>query len=415
MSQQMPSPDFYKFLPKHRHHRAIMTTELARTTDTTIDGLHKGHLMDFNLDTAWNSNWLIANLRSDIRPLVDNLVGKTTIPFDPQDLEHQALFELTTLNPGFITPDTIEAAVDGQLAMILERMRAATASADLEYLFRGLTGRYVDLNCAARLKLTNRNGFLIAIGSSYSREVEFRLVEDQKQIELFTSALHYIHQKRSSGKTFGLYFKGDVWPWAIETTELASLARPYKRHALTAHGINPDRAVELTRLYTLPGCPLNAISILDSLVARHFRNDGLEAMFTRTMPAYSKSKSTTVAGGMNKILCLKELRHYFIPRELGGQRVWSAVSRRYLENNPEHTYRETNPGFGLMPAVDVFLKLNRASGPTNPALSDGRSALYFHEPPLAGPTCQPQLVPGSHNNKKYCYLNSPRATTATAS
>lgn len=308
---------------------------------------------------------------------MENLLARSALPFDPQDVEHQALFFLTTFNPSEITANDIRSAVETQGAIVLDRIENVSKSFDVFHLFRGLTGGSRDLNRLDRLKMKGRDGKLYAVGNDgRSIDVEFKRIEDPEIIKLFTRDLHYIHQQRSEGETFGLFFAGDSLPWAVETVESSTMARGYKRAALAAHGIDPDNAVELTRLYTLPGCPLNAISILDKMVARHYRERGIDAMFTRTMPSYSKSKSTTIAGGMTEVLCTKELRHYFVESSADGGRTWIASSKRFIESNSDVRFRVTHEAFKLLPAVDVFMPLSRKCQNRTDSVPIG-SAIHF--------------------------------------
>lgn len=333
-----------------------------------------------NTDALWQSHWLINKLRSEVIDLVNKKMASSDVPFDPQDLEHQALFYLTTFSPGKITSADIVSTVEYQYTVVKDRMLKAMSYDELSYLFRGLKKFYPDLNVAYRLKLARDDGKLYAVGDGRKFEVEFKAVDtSDKTIKLFTETLHYIHQGRDSGDIFALYFKGDKYPWAIETTEFGKLARVYKRNALLAHGVNPDKAVELTRMYNLPGSPLNSISIMDALVRRYYRQRGVEALFTRTMPAYSKTKATTVAGGLNKVLCLKELKHYFTPVEIDGRTVWQAMTKRSLERSGYHgEVKTTHPSFELLPAMDVFDVITRKSTlDPLPELEDG--VIYFKD------------------------------------
>lgn len=274
--------------------------------------------------------------------------------FDPQDLEHQVLFRLTTYDPAAITDDLIRATIEEQLAIITERLASVTES--LEYLFRGLSGRSRDLNIHRRLELKSVDGAFIAYGEGCSFEVECKKITDEHLIELFTQKLHYIHSARSRGDAFGLYFKGDEIPWGIQTVEPSTITKQYKRDALLAHGIDPYKAVEVTRLYLLPGSPKNAISILDGYVSKYYKNLGFEAMYTTTMPTYAKTKGATTAGGMKEVLLVKELSHRFRPIEANG-------IIRY-----QHTVEsvagdvgivETHPAFPTLYTVETFMRLNR--------------------------------------------------------
>lgn len=338
-----------------------------------------GELVDYSLNSSWNAHWVLGALRDTVRIEVETLLAASAIPFDPQDVEHQALFYLTIMNPSEITVNDIKMAVASQGTIVQSRLQRIAGTFDLEHIFRGLRGTSHDLNCLDRLKMRCENGKLTAVSSDgRCFAVEFRQLTDTAIISLYTRDLHYIHQERSCGETFGLFFAGDPLPWAVETVEYSRDVRGYKRAALRAHGIDPDNTVELTRLYTLPGCPLNAISILDKLVARHYREQGVDAMFTRTMPSYSKSCSTTISGGMTEVLCTKELRHYFVETEEGGQRDWVVSSKRFVEKHPEIPYRMTHTAFKLLPAVDVFMPLSRTCARRTDPIPVGK-AIHFPE------------------------------------
>jgi hypothetical protein len=313
-------------------------------------------MIKLDLNSMWNSHWLLSSLRKEVRPLVIKKFVESGNTFDPQDLEHQVLFYLTTISPGLIKKSDIEEAVEQQYLIIEDRIKKKLSTEEALYLFRGLKEFYPDLNSRHRLNLVNNDGNLFAIGDGRSFEVYFKKVDPQDRVvSLFTETLHYVHNGRSGRDIFALYFKGDKYPWAIETTESGAFARKYKRDALLAHGINPDNAIELTRMYVLPGSPLMSISLMDGLVRNYYKKRGLEAFFTCTMPAYSKTKSTTIAGGLNKILCIRKLKHLFLPVNIQGKTCWRMVTKRELERK-EYTgeIKTTHSDFYLLPKVDVY-------------------------------------------------------------
>lgn len=352
---------------------------------------NEAKFIDFDLDSTWNAQWLINRLRDAIAPLVALKSVESDVPFDPQDLEHQALFYLTTFSPGAITDAVIASAVEEQYLLIRERLLACSDKEELSYLFRGLKGFHPDLNVNHRLMLSREGEQLWAIGDGRRYEVEFRRIDDERTISLFTGGLHYIHHERTAGDAFAFFFKGDRFPWAIETTESGSLARSYKRQAIEHHGIDPDKTVELTRFYTLPGAPRNAISLMDRLVKRYYQERGVEALFTCTMPAYSKTKSTTIAGGINQVLCAKELRHYFVERQVEGKSCWQHVSRRWLEDHGAGlNIKCTDPGFKLLPVIDVFLPIVKTRKSARPEIAPTKIPYFPLSLPVA--LAQPVLV-----------------------
>lgn len=329
------------------------------------------NIINYDIDKMWNSHKYIDELRSRVARLMPKAEKH-----DPQDLEHQVLFRLTTYDPRVITDKQIQETIDEQLLIVQDRL--SKLDFDIEYLFRGLTGKYQDLNVKDRLTLCWEDEKLIAKNDKRSFNVDFRVIHDEKIISLFSSDLHYIHQDRPRGETFGFFFVGDEIPWAIETTEPSVIAKQYKRDALLANGIDPNKAVELTRFYTLPGAPTNAISLMDGLVSKYYKAKGIEALFTTTMPMYSKTKSTTIAGGINKPLLVKDLRHKFMPVTINGKKCY-----KHLTTIPEtHTEIEiikSHQNFPTMLVVEVFRTINEPSLQPLPVLRDGGKVVYVKQ------------------------------------
>ena len=340
----------------------------------------KLNIINFNLSEYWNTHILIRDLRERIKPFLNERITQSDIPFDPQDLEHQVLFSLSTFSSPSITEADIGDIFEQQYRIIRERLLDNSNLEELRYLFRGLKNSSPDLNISDRLKLKWENGILVAVAGKKKFEVEFRKITDKPIISLFTDIFHYIHQSRIQGDTFALFFKGDRYPWAVETAENSIYARQYKRMSLLANGFHPDKGIELTRFYTLPGAPTNAISVMDRLVKEYYqKNTDIQVLFTKTMPSYSKSKSTTVSGGLNKVLCVNELEHVFIRRKIGGLDCWEHVSKRWLEKSEykENDLKYSNSGFGLLPAVDVYMEINKRSIQPIPELEEANKAVYF--------------------------------------
>lgn len=324
------------------------------------------NVVNYSLEKMWNAHPLI----NDLRKRIIERMPKGKI-YDPQDLEHQVLFRLTTFDPKDITDELIEFIIEEQFEIVQDRLEKLNFN--IEYLFRGLTGKFQDLNINDRLALCWENEHLVAKNINRSFNVEFQIVHDDKIVSLFSNELHYIHQDRPKGETFGLFFSGDDIPWAIETTEPSVIAKQYKRDALLANGIDPNKAIELTRFYTLPGAPTNAISLMDGLIAKYYKAKGIEALFTTTMPMYSKTKSTTIAGGINKPLLVKDLRHKFV-----SEKIKNKIYYRHITTIPEnHTETiKTHPNFPTMLVVEVFRTINEPSLEPLPVLKDGLKVIY---------------------------------------
>ncbi len=331
-------------------------------------------IVDYDLGKVWQTHQLISELREKVIKFLPKGL------YDPQDLEHQVLFRLTTFDPKNITDQIIKDVINEQLLIIEDRLK--NSKFDLEYLFRGLTGKSNDLNTGRRLQMVkNSKGQIFATSeNSITLEVLFKKVEEEEVINLFTNDLHYIHEGKTRGETFGLYFSYDKLPWAIETTESSILAKEYKRKALLTHGIDPNKAVELTRLYTLPGSPRNAISMLDGLIRDYYFNKGLEAIYTTTMPMYSKTKGATISGGMDKVLLVKDLRHKFVGVQIGEKICYRQATTAFIANNQRADYLVSHKNFPLMLVVEVFAYLNKPSLEPLPIIRDGKKVIYI---PLA--------------------------------
>lgn len=327
------------------------------------------NIIDYDIEKMWNSHSYINELREKILHLLPH-----DFLYDPQDLEHQVLFRLTTFDPKDITEKIILGVIEEQALLIKDRL--SKSSYDLEFLFRGLTGKYQDLNINNRLSLCWEDEELIAKNDRCQFNVEFKIIDDHQIISLFSSDLHYIHQDKPRGETFGLFFKGDSLPWALETTEPSVIAKEYKRQALLANGIDPNKAIELTRFYTLPGAPTNAVSIMDGLVAKYYKQKGMEALYTTTMPMYSKTKSTTIAGGINKPLLVKDLRHKFIPVYVGGVKLYKHVTT-IPEKDVVNEVIKTHINFPTMLTVEVYRKLTDSDLEPLPILKNNNQVIYI--------------------------------------
>jgi len=80
------------------------------------------------------------------------------------------------------------------------------------------------------------------------------------------------------------------------------------------------------------------------------------------MPAYSKTKSTTIAGGLNKILCIRKLEHLFVSIDIQGKTCWRMITKRELERK-KYTgkIKKTHSDFYLLPKVDVYGIIQKSS------------------------------------------------------
>lgn len=347
---------------------------------------------DINLNNGWAYHPLMRAIRKIVIPVVERRLKQSKIPFDVQDLEHQILFRLTTFSPRQlfgreianylknqikswqdienikvenlkINRKILKQVLEEQYLIIIERMKKADKVIPLSKAFRGLSGQDRDLNRFDRLKLKKENGNFFAVATDgYRREVEFKKIDDKDLTSVLIGDFHYIHNERSNGDIFAFFFKGDSLPWGVETTERSCYSRDYKRMALLANGIHPDRAVELTRYYTLPGSPRNSISAIDGLVRNYYTPTDIEALMTCTMPTYAKTKASTIAGGINQLLFVKPLNHQFIKKEINGKMIWQHATNRLIS---QLRYRgeviRSHPDFPLYPTFEVYVIIKKKS------------------------------------------------------
>lgn len=131
---------------------------------------------------------------------------------------------------------------------------------------------------------------------------------------------------------FGFFTKGSDLPFAIEQIEPCSISRNYKKAVLMLSGINYHTCCELTRFYSIPNTPLNLIGILDKLVGRALRDKGYQWMMTATMPTFAKTKSSTIAGGIDSPILAKHLRFNFLKREDGKYELCVKRKRDKIKN-----------------------------------------------------------------------------------
>src|SRR3990167_10996995 len=93
------------------------------------------NVISYSLESAWSSHPLIFNLRKRVVAFMPK--GKI---YDPQDLEHQVLFRLTTFDPKDINDELIQFVIEEQYEIVKDRLNKL--GYDIEYLFRGLSGKY---------------------------------------------------------------------------------------------------------------------------------------------------------------------------------------------------------------------------------------------------------------------------------
>ncbi len=364
---------------------------------------------NFDLKKDWPTHPLITHIRKQIKPFIDKVVVQTKYIFDPQDLEHQILFRLTTFPPSqlfkrgllleeyfeecgvyndwqkisflnskiiskfVLNQEIILKVLKEQLLLIHERVNKGNFS--LNHIFKNIKNsnkifttkekeRYIlkweSINgkrCLAAVKFDSTGKVVNSV------PVEFKKI-NKKLGRKFIQALHYTHAPRLKEEIFGFFLSKSKFPFAIQTVNWIKDSPEFRQDALLIKGFNPERCIELRRLYTLPGSPRNIIGVLDRLIIRYFRKlYDIEVVITTVMPMYAKTRSTTIASGIDQILYARLLSHKFICKKINGKKVWEYI----IPENPNwlKTYQgeiiKTHPRFPTYPTIGVYKQIGEKS------------------------------------------------------
>lgn len=363
----------------------------------------------FNLKKDWPIHPLIVYIREQIIPTINKIIKQTNFIFDPQDLEHQILFRLTTFAPSelfkrgsllegyfekfgvynnwqkiplldlkiiskfVLNQGIVHKIIEEQFLIIQERM--IKSNLPLDFIFSGIKSsnkifttkednRHILKweSCCSRRYLTaakiSPDGRVID-----SVPVEFRKI-NRDLGRKFIRELHYTHAPRFKEDTFGFYLKKSKFPFAIQTVTWAKDSTRFRQDVLLIKGFNPKHCIELRRLYTLPGSPRNIIGVIDRLIIEHYKKlCDIEAVITTVMPMYAKTRSTTIASGIDQILYARSLSHKFVCREINGKKVWEHIipqSQGWLKVHQDETIK-THPKFPTYPTLGTYKQIGKKS------------------------------------------------------
>lgn len=316
----------------------------------------------FDRDT-WPSFDLMNNVKQEVRRIVHEVAKEHDVLCDMLDLEYQTLFRLTSLpieevfeggerlqaylqdsnaysywrdilaldpqkvaNP--IKPQIVRHIVEEQLLIIQERLRNTTLPLDTLLSRQGIFAE-------PDWKLQKYGGSVVAVKVQRgtvvdSRAVTFKLVDTPYARELH-STLHYIHTPRAT-KAFGLYLDGDDLPFSVVAFD--AIDRPYKKDLLFMHGYNPEKCLDLARLYSRPGTPFNTSSTIFTLAFTYFKENEpeIQAILSAFMPTYAHGMSM-VSAGFNYGVLVKEWRHSFAKKQINGKTAWELVTKRRIDDS----------------------------------------------------------------------------------
>lgn len=316
----------------------------------------------FDRDT-WPGFALMNNVKHDVRAVVQQVMKEQDALCDALDLEYQTLFRLTSLpiadvferggeleqylrqqyaydywrdilslDPEKVNYpikiDVIRKIAEEQLLIIQERMQGASLPLDKLLIRDGIFAE-------PDWKLQKYGGKLAAIKVQDdqvvdSKEVSFRPVDPNYARELH-SILHYIHTPRCI-MAFGLYLEDDELPFSVVAFD--EIDRPYKKDLLFMYGYNPEKCLDLARLYSRPGTPFNTSSTIFTLAFTYFKENQpeVQAILSAFMPTYAHGMSM-ISAGFNYGVLVKEWRHSFAQREINGKSAWELVTKRRVDES----------------------------------------------------------------------------------
>ena len=277
--------------------------------------------------SIWQKDPRIEKARKIIIPKIRRSLAHSTIKFDAQDLEHQILFRMTTL-PEREAFKKISYIFDEQKAITMERMNKAKIPPDRLFYFGS---QRIDHNWFMNWGDQNKKLYALNRKTGERKEVTFREITDSQEFELFSDIIqnyHYIHCSRNKGWLFGMFIKDHQYPFALQEVEPCNISRNYKKAILMLSDINYNTSAEITRFYSIPNSPKNLAGILDKLIGRVLRDRGYEWLMTSVMPCFSKTRATTIAGGVDTPIYAKKLELQFFQRKDGK---WEFLVNRHRE------------------------------------------------------------------------------------
>ena len=265
-----------------------------------------------SVNDIWQKDERIERARRIILPKIDKDLSLSEIKYDPQDLEHQILFRMTAM-PEKEAFKNIDFIFKEQKEVVIKRIKKARIPPKKLFVF----GFEKDQKEKWIMQWSKNKEKMFCVKGKQKKEIVFREIALREERDICKNIIknyHYIHQSRCDdrkGMMFGFYINGSKIPFAIEEVEPCSISRNYKKAILMMADINYHTCVELTRFYSVPNTPKNLISILDKLVGRALRDKGYEWMMTAVMPAFAKTKASTISGGIDTPLFAKELQLEF--------------------------------------------------------------------------------------------------------
>lgn len=224
------------------------------------------------------TNIYIEQIRNYICPKILEIATKIDEKFDQFDLEIQVLISSISLdrnalflgNSKKLNLNTLDILILKQLSVILDRYKKFNNKLPVKELltpsgiFKSKTRYWYDENKIYALPFDN--GF---VDKEKTIEIEFKEVDKEIATD-YENCFHYIHNDRNFSKAFGLYIKGNKYPYAISILDFLSYREnDFKIKFLNQAGINKHQCVDEIRLYSFPWVPMLTSSLLAELVRKY--------------------------------------------------------------------------------------------------------------------------------------------------
>lgn len=258
--------------------KIVLGNNLPMTTNRVM----RIKLVNYESEFKKNPNNLhLECIRNAIKPKIKEMENESRVPFDTFDLELQTLiastlysslelFRRPILKQNLNLP-LINQIIQDQLKVILwrySRFREVLPIAGLlkpEGIFAEKTRYWFNSGKIYAVPILEQG----LVDKNQAVEIEFKQV-DKETAFAYEECFHYIHLSRQYNLAFGLYGKGNRFPYAISTLEYVG-NREYKKAFLKQAKIDPTRCMDEIRLYSLPWSPVLTSSLLCNLVKKYLR------------------------------------------------------------------------------------------------------------------------------------------------
>lgn len=337
----------------------------------------------------WPSHPVMNQLKKEAAPVVKDVMRETGLQCDPLDLLYQTLFRATTLpvadvfqngdrieahlreigaydnwrnllslDPWAVTQpinhDLVRSIVEEQAIIVGERIASTQLPVEDILGRKGIFGE-------AGWQMVKSNGNVFAIRPEGDRlgedSVEKKRVEfvpvDTDLAKEFHRVFHYIHTPRAE-KAFGLFLEGEELPFSIVAFD--AIDRDYKKDLLLMQGYDPEKCLDLARLYSRPGTPFNTSSTIFTLAFEYFRQNepDVQATLSAFMPSYAHGMSM-ISAGFNDGVLIKPGKHTFGKKEIDGTEVWEHLTNRRSDESQETALSQ----WPLLPVMELLAPIQR--------------------------------------------------------